>query len=146
MSENNYVHVFSLIVKNTIILLEYFMTHRSGVVTILPEVTTNRVVPMLSSSLSARLHCNLFIFTTKNPHTTLKICQLESAVCAHHSCPNPLFLGDVLIELLFYQFLQVRCIIGFRLKESIINNKHLFIFALSLFTKHLNLLVNTFLH
>ena len=44
-------------------------------------------------------------------NTKLKICLLESAVFAPHNCENPIFLGDVLPELLFNQFLRVLSII-----------------------------------
>jgi hypothetical protein len=33
----------------------------------------------------------------------LKICSLESAICALQDCLNPIFLGGVFTELLFYE-------------------------------------------
>ena len=50
--------------------------------------------------------------------TTLKMLSIESAVCASHDYPNPIFIVGVLPELLLDQFLWVMCTSNcFRVKE-----------------------------
>ena len=66
------------------------------------------MTPMLSSTGSAWLHGTLSFAPEKQIilDSKLKICPLESAVCAL----NPILLGCIISELFFNQCLQITCI------------------------------------
>ena len=75
-------------------------------VTVVPQVATSRVPPLLPSSEPSRRYTKLFICARD---THLKMFLLESAICAPNDCLNSIFLGGLLPEL-FNQFLWVLCI------------------------------------
>jgi hypothetical protein len=87
------------------------MEHGGEVITDTAETVTNCVVPVLSKYRTRTSH-RKFIICAKNIYFRKKLqkCLLGSAVYDLHDCLNSMFLGGILLELSFNQFLWALCV------------------------------------
>ena len=82
------------VMQQVVYSLEYLMVIGSGVLTVVAEAATNHLAIVLSSSATADVTVKFIIYIRKTIlHTNLKLCPLESAVCAFHDGLNSNFLG-----------------------------------------------------
>ena len=89
----------SLLNSDILCCLEYLTAHGSGVAKVVKNAATNRVAPVLCSSVPAQCHSNFY-------NLRKKLVQSWNCVAYFfHDCLNP----GTLPELLFNTFLRVLC-------------------------------------
>ena len=82
------------------------MVHGGGVITVVAEVATNSLEKSVLYFRARMTSVLIILFRPfkQKLNTKLKMRSPEITVCALHNCQSPIFLGDVLPELLINEF------------------------------------------